>query len=77
MSIESQNDVLIRLQDENKALRVLLAVSFCGVGLYGDDGELQDNTEFPFIDFRRDSAKNIRKKMFERAKVLSKQESKL
>jgi hypothetical protein len=31
--------------------------------LYGDDGELQDNREQPFIDFRRDSPEEIGKKM--------------
>lgn len=35
--------------------------------LYGDDGELQDNSEYPYIDWRRDSAEVIRDKITERA----------
>lgn len=27
--------------------------------MYLDDGELQDNTEIPYIDFKRDSAAEI------------------
>jgi len=34
---------------------------------YGDDGELQDNSEYPYIDWRRDSAEVIRDKITERA----------
>lgn len=37
--------------------------------LYIDDGELQDNSTVPFIDWRRDSAETIRNKIIERAKI--------
>ena len=44
------------------------AISYSGPSkLYGDDGELQDNSESPFIDWRRDSAKEILSKIQERA----------
>lgn len=44
--------------------RRLLAMSY-GV-TYGDDGELQNNECTPFIDFKRDSALDIERKMHER-----------
>lgn len=52
---------------ESRKLRELLAVSYAGVHLYTDDGELQDNREQPAIDFLRDSADEIRAKMQQRA----------
>lgn len=48
-------------------LRTMFAVSYAGAGLYCDDGELQDNTMQPFIDFRRDSPAQILQKQAERA----------
>ena len=48
-------------------LRELLAKRISGANLYSDDGELQDNAIAPFIDFRRDSAKDIARKLEERA----------
>lgn len=38
--------------------------------LYGDDGELQDNSSIPCIDWRRDSAEVIRDKITERGNRL-------
>ena len=40
---------------EIQQLRQLLAVRVAGALLYADDGELQDNTQHPCIDFRRDA----------------------
>lgn len=34
---------------------------------YLDDGEMQDNSTFPHIDFKRDSISAIKRKLFERA----------
>lgn len=48
-------------------LRRLLALSYSGHLLYGDDGELQDSTAHPFIDFKRDDPTVIAAKMVERA----------
>lgn len=42
------------------------AFAYSGTRLYGDDGELQDNSEQPFIDWRRDSATEILAKIRER-----------
>lgn len=47
------------LLKDNAKLRRLLAIAYSGAKLYGDNGELQDNSEFPFIDFARDSADEI------------------
>jgi len=54
------------LQKENRRLREMLAVAHAGTGLYADDGELQDNREQPFIDFKRDSVDAITGKMARR-----------
>lgn len=60
-----------KLQTENASevqeLRKMLAVAFAGAALYGDDGELQDNTQQPFIDWKRDSLKDIKAKLQTRA----------
>ncbi len=53
---------------ENAELRCMLAWACAGPALYHDDGELQDNREQPFIDFRRDSIDEIRVKTAERAR---------
>lgn len=55
-----------RTADENRALRRLLAVRVAGALLYADDGELQDNTQNPHIDFRRDTPSEIQRKLQER-----------
>lgn len=54
-------------KQEIRALRELLAVTYCGFGLYHDDGELQDNTSIPCIDFKRDTVAEIKAKMRERS----------
>lgn len=53
---------------ENQLLRRLLAIRVAGMSLYCDDGELQDNSVQPFIDFKRDSAQVIQEKIIERNK---------
>ena len=58
---------LAQMTDEIDLLRELLAKRISGANLYRDDGELQDNAIAPFIDFRRDSAKDIARKLEERA----------
>jgi len=50
------------MSDEYK-LRKLLAIQCAGEFLYHDDGELQDNRYYPFIDFLRDSPDAIELKM--------------
>lgn len=45
---------------EIRRLRTMVAFSHCKNGLiYGDDGELSDNSERPAIDYRRDSIDTI------------------
>jgi hypothetical protein len=53
-------------QTAEKLLRKLLAIRVAGASLYGDDGELQDNSVHPCIDFKRDSAMEIERKLLER-----------
>lgn len=56
-----------RLDSELK-LRTLLAQAYTGhAHLYTDDGELQDQTEIPVIDFKRDSAEAIQLAFVKRA----------
>ena len=48
---------------EVHALRALLARRIGGCMLYDDDGEMQDNSVAPFIDFKRDSPDEISHKL--------------
>lgn len=63
-SLQGQIDTL---SYENEMLRKLLAGEVAGTKLYTDDGELQDNTFHPAIDFKRDSINSIILKMRDRA----------
>ena len=56
-----------KLQNELIIFRRLLALNYSGIHLYGDDGELQDNRLPIMIDFVRDSAQEIEKKISDRA----------
>lgn len=68
-TIESLRAEVARLKEEQEKLRYLLAIIYCpGPGLYHDDGELQDATTRPHIDFRRDHPNEIEQKMLERGK---------
>ncbi len=55
--------------DDEMKLRELLWLNHgCGLGLYGDDGEMQCNNmknHYP-IDFKRDSPQLIERKLMER-----------
>lgn len=55
-----------KMRAENAKLRLMLAIGVAGAMLYTDDGELQDNTERPFIDFKRDSVDEIERKFAQR-----------
>lgn len=54
---------------EAQVLRRLLAYRVAGAKLYADDGELQDNTTWPHIDFRRDSVDTIENKLGDRTRA--------
>ena len=56
------------MSKENKQLRQLLAEVLSGPRLYCDDGELQDNSRWPCIDFKRDPVEELLRKMKLRAK---------
>jgi hypothetical protein len=49
--------------DGEREWRVGWACSYSGVNLYSDDGELQDNSVQPFIDWLHDSAADISRKI--------------
>lgn len=53
--------------EEERILRELIANRVAGHKLYRDDGELQDNSEVPYIDFKRDSARQIDEKLSKRS----------
>lgn len=57
------------LAEQNRQLRVLLAGACAGVNLYSDDGELQDNSTRPHIDFLRMSPTELGAAFYERAKA--------
>lgn len=55
---------LLDAADENAKLREVLAFAYSGApNLYADDGELTDNTIYPYIDYRRDSVEEIKRKI--------------
>jgi hypothetical protein len=51
---------------EEFGLRLMLCIVYAGSGAYTDDGEMQDNDRLPFIDFRRDTAAEIQRKIIQR-----------
>lgn len=66
---EPQIDPQVRMEElmtENKKLRFLLACRVAGSTLYGDDGELSDCSEHPFIDFKRDDPDTLQAKLITR-----------
>jgi hypothetical protein len=69
-------DEFERLQAEVERLKGFVA-GLIGTALYRDDGELQDNSEYPFIDFKRDSTDEIIRKFAERSRnaVLNRHQS--
>jgi hypothetical protein len=48
------------------SLRLMLCMAYAGSAAYMDDGELQDNSRTPFIDFLRDPPNVIQRKIIER-----------
>lgn len=61
---------------EELRLRLLLAQAIGHPMMYMDDGEMQDNSELPGIDYLRDSADLIREKLAKRALLKHEQEKK-
>lgn len=57
---------LEKLQAENKELRRMLCTASHPLA-YMDDGEAQDNSATPYIDYIRDSLEDIKKKRRQRA----------
>lgn len=53
------------LKTENQKLRWLLCINYSSQP-YLDDGEMQDSSIHPFIDFKRDSVEVIEQKILER-----------
>ncbi|QVD49279.1 hypothetical protein LUCX_209 [Xanthomonas phage vB_XciM_LucasX] len=62
---QTQDDLVA----ENGILRRLLAARVGQSFLYTDDGELQDNSTLPTIDFIRDRAEDIEIKLNERGRL--------
>ena len=53
-------------KEDDFELRCMVAIAFSGSKLYTDDGELQDASEVPFIDYKRDTVSEIHDKIFQR-----------
>lgn len=62
--IEDPDTALLR--SENRELRAFLMRTVGGILPYTDDGELQDNSQHPSIDFLRDSVAQITAKLARR-----------
>lgn len=58
-----------RVGDDERQWRELLAIRVAGPMLYTDDGELSDATAVPYIDFLRDSADTIARKLADRSRA--------
>ena len=54
------------LAADNLKLRRMLALQVAGGKLYTDDGELSDSSDFPAIDFLRDTPDFIREALIKR-----------
>lgn len=61
--------IIHELGNENHALRRMLCLAHAGAGAYLDDGEIQDNTKHPAIDWKRDTLDKIKFKLHERARL--------
>jgi hypothetical protein len=69
-SAEAARDAEVQwLRAENEALRDLLCNAHAGVWAYRDDGELQDNTAHPCIDFKRHTPEQIRSALQRRSEA--------
>jgi len=59
MTEPTQRRTIDELEADNMKLRRLLAFRVAGHLLYTDDGELQDASAWPIIDFKRDDVDYI------------------
>jgi len=66
---DSLYKILDRALDENKQLRVMVATCHAGAMLYRDDGELQDATASPHIDWKRFTISQIKGCLAQRAQA--------
>lgn len=66
MSEKVKGGVISDLMAENRELRRIYCLNVAGARAYMDDGEAQDGTERPHIDFLRDSLGEIQAKLAER-----------
>jgi hypothetical protein len=70
--LERENEAL---REENTKLRLMLATSIAGSSGYFDDGEMQDSSRMPMIDFKRFTPDQIRDALAERAAIALKEQS--
>lgn len=63
--IELLNEIR-ELREENEELRRLLFKYKADTLSYHDDGEMQDNTQVPYIDYKRDLPSQIALKIHNR-----------
>jgi len=63
-----ESDLIKRASQEIRELRMMLCMAHCKGIPYLDDGEIQDNTVAPFIDYKRDTIAEIRHKWLVRRK---------
>lgn len=64
------------LREENKQLRIMLAIAYSGAGLYTDDGEFSCGKAHPSIDFKRMSVDDIKQCQRRRTEITFSQLSK-
>jgi len=59
-------NLITRAAQEVRELRMMLCMAHCKGMPYLDDGEIQDNTVHPVIDYKRDTIAEIRHKWYVR-----------
>lgn len=59
--------IIEKMAEDERLLRTGWALAYSGSNLYTDDGELQDNSALPHIDWMRDPPITIRNKIETRA----------
>jgi len=57
------------VEKENREMRLALCMAHAGAGGYYDDGEMQDNSRHPMIDWKRDAWGVIKLKLAERGRL--------
>lgn len=71
----NEHNAIQELKADNRKLRELLALQFSDKKLYTEDGKLIDDSEYPYIDFGKDTVWEIEQKIFKRISLKTRREN--